>query len=145
MHQCYRQAAWFFGNCIANLIGGVVAYGIGNIGVSTINSWQLLFLFLGAITCALGFVTLILLPDRTDKTIFLNKTERKIAHQRIMKSKAGSNQTGVFVWSQAWLALRDPQTWCLFLYTFTVNLCNGGLTSVRATISTSLPLSYLTK
>ncbi|KAL3450360.1 major facilitator superfamily domain-containing protein [Aspergillus insuetus] len=141
--QPSRQAAWWFGNCIANLIGGVVAYGIGNIGVSTINSWQLLFLFLGAITCALGFVTLILLPDSTEKTIFLKKTERKIAHQRIMKSKAGSNQTGVFVWNQAWLALRDPQTWCLFLYTFTVNLCNGGLTSFNAIIIQGFGFSAL--
>ncbi|KAL3459466.1 major facilitator superfamily domain-containing protein [Aspergillus heterothallicus] len=132
--QPSRQAAWFFGNCVANLIGGVVAYGIGNIDVSTIKSWQLLFLFLGSITAAIGFVILVLLPDTPQKTIFLNKSERKIAHQRILKSKAGSNETGVFKWSQAWLALRDPQTWCLFLYTFTVNLCNGGITSFNAII-----------
>ncbi|KAL2810160.1 major facilitator superfamily domain-containing protein [Aspergillus granulosus] len=132
--QPSRQAAWFFGNCIANLIGGVVAYGIGNIGVSTITSWQLLFLFLGAITAAIGFVILVLLPDTPLKTIFLNQAERRIAHQRILKSKAGSNETGVFKWEQAWLALRDPQTWFLFLYTFTVNLCNGGITSFNAII-----------
>ncbi|KAL2872411.1 MFS transporter [Aspergillus lucknowensis] len=132
--QPSRQAAWFFGNCVSNLIGGVVAYGIGNIEIHTITSWQLLFLFLGAITAAIGFFVLVLLPDTPLKTIFLTKPERTIAHQRILKSKAGVNETGVFRWDQAWLALRDPQTWFLFLYTFAVNLCNGGLTSFSAII-----------
>jgi hypothetical protein len=43
---------------------------------------------------------------------------------------------GEFKPHQAWLALRDPQTWLLVLYTFCVNLWNGGVTSVR---SQSLP------
>ncbi|KAL4783345.1 MFS general substrate transporter [Aspergillus varians] len=141
--QPSRQSAWFLGNCVSNLIGGVVAYGIGNIEIHAITSWQLLFLFLGAITAAMSFFTLVLLPDTPRKTIFLNKAEREIAHHRILKSKAGSNETGVFNWDQAWIALRDPQTWFLFLYTFAVNLCNGGITSFSAIIIKGFGFSSL--
>ncbi|KAL5337525.1 MFS general substrate transporter [Aspergillus crustosus] len=104
--QPSRQAAWFFGNCISNLVSGVIAYGIGNLDIHTITSWQLLFLFL----------------------------DRNIAHHRVLKSRSGVNEGGVFKWDQAWLALRDPQTWFLVLYTFAVNLCNGGLTSFSGII-----------
>lgn len=124
------QSAWFFGNCVASLIGGVLAYGIGNINVYTITSWQLLFLFLGAITAVVALVMLVLLPDSIQKTVFLNKHERKVAEYRILKSKAGADETGVFKWDQAWIALRDPQTWLLVLFKFSTSICNAAITSV---------------
>ncbi|KAL4941184.1 major facilitator superfamily domain-containing protein [Aspergillus oleicola] len=62
-----REAtAWFFGNCISNLISGM-----------------LLFLSLGTVTTAIGFFILAILPDAPQKTIFLNQRERTIAHQGI--------------------------------------------------------------
>lgn len=75
----------------------MLAYGIGNIKVYTITSWQLLFLFLGAITAVVALVMLVLLPDSIQKTVFLNKHERKVAEYRILKSKAGADETGVFM------------------------------------------------
>jgi MFS family permease len=125
-----RQAAWFLGNCISTIIGGVVAYGIGTIRIHAIVNWQLLFLFLGAITTGISFFLIVLLPDSPQKAIFLTKTERPIAVQRTLSNKTGVMDGGEFKWNQAWLALRDPQTWFLVLYTFSVNLCNGGITSV---------------
>ncbi|GAB1208468.1 hypothetical protein APSETT445_007218 [Aspergillus pseudonomiae] len=130
--QPARQAAWFFGNCVSTVIGGVVAYGIGTIKVNAISSWQLLFLFLGAITAAISVFLVILLPDSPQKAIFLTKTERTIAVQRTLKNKTGVMDGGEFKWNQAWLAIRDPQTWFLVLYTFSVNLCNGGVTSIKS-------------
>ncbi|UDD58863.1 hypothetical protein AFCA_006286 [Aspergillus flavus] len=132
--QPARQAAWFFGNCVSTVIGGVVAYGIGTIKVNAIESWQLLFLFLGAITAAISIFLVILLPDAPQKAIFLTKTERTIAVQRTLKNKTGVMEGGEFKWNQAWLAVRDPQTWFLVLYTFSVNLCNGGVTSFSSII-----------
>lgn len=124
------QSAWFLGNCISTVIGGVVAYGIGSIEIYTIASWQLLFLFLGAITAGISFFLIVFLPDSPKNAIFLTNTERAIALQRTLKNKTGVMDAGSFKWGQAWLAIRDPQTWFLVLYTFCVNLCNGGVTSV---------------
>ncbi|KAJ5711791.1 hypothetical protein N7488_005947 [Penicillium malachiteum] len=128
-----RQGAWFVGNCIANIIGGVVAWGIGN-SASGIQSWRLLFIVLGAITSGYSVVLFFVLPDSPSKASFLTETERVIATQRTMKNKTGSSEDNSFKWGQVLDAAKDPQAWLLVLYTFCVNLCNGGLTSFSAII-----------
>lgn len=125
-----RQAAWYLGNCVANLISGVVVYGIGNITIHTIAQWQLIFLVLGAVTTSLAFWLVALLPDSPKNAIFLKEKERAIALQRTLKNKTGIMDVGTFKWNQVWMAFKDPQTWFLVLYNFCVNLCNGGITSV---------------
>lgn len=126
----HRQSAWFLGNCIASLISGVVVYGIGLIEIHTIAQWQLIFLILGAVTASLAFWLAFLLPDSPMKATFLSKTERAVAVQRTLKDKTGVMDNETFKWDQAFMAIKDPQTWCLVLYTFCVNLCNGGITTV---------------
>lgn len=133
----FRQSAWFFGNCIAVLIGGVIAYGIGTINTTVIAHWKLLFLILGAITSTYGLVLFVLLPDSPAKAIFLKPNERAIAVQRTLKNKTGVMDTGVFKWSQAVQAIKDPQTWLLALNSFASNLANGGLTSVSIYLDVS--------
>lgn len=108
----------------------MVAYGIGN-SASAIQSWRLLFLVLGAITAGYAIILFFILPDSPANASFLTKTERRIAVQRTLKNKTGTTQvTEAFEWSQVVDAAKDPQAWCLVLYTFCVNLANGGLTSV---------------
>ncbi|KAL4886717.1 major facilitator superfamily domain-containing protein [Aspergillus karnatakaensis] len=132
--QPTRQAAWFIGNGISNLVSGLIAYGIGNITLTSITNWQLLFLILGAVTVVVGTVIFIIIPDKPQKAIFLTKTERAIAIQRTIKNKTGVNDSGRWRWNQVWLTLRDPQTWCLFLYSISTNLANGGITSFSGLI-----------
>ncbi|GKZ37231.1 hypothetical protein AbraIFM66950_008688 [Aspergillus brasiliensis] len=141
--QPARQSAWFLGNCIATVIGGVVAYGIGSIKTDAVSSWQLLFLFLGAITAFISFFLIVLLPDSPNKAIFLTKPERAIAMHRTLANKTGVMDEGSFKWNQAWLAIRDPQTWFLVLYTFSVNLCNGGVTSFSSILINGFGFSQI--
>ncbi|KAJ5674310.1 uncharacterized protein N7477_004244 [Penicillium maclennaniae] len=132
--QPARQAAWFAGNSIATVIGGVVAYGVGKINISTVEHWQLLFLILGAVTAAYGIVLFAFLPNSPAKVIVLNKTESAIALQRTLKNKTGVMDSGSFKWNQVLMAIKDPQTWFLVLYTLCVNFCNGGITSFSSII-----------
>jgi MFS family permease len=125
-----RQAAWWIGNCIANTIGGVAAYGIGHIHSTSLVSWQLIFLILGAVTSAYAIVLYLFLPDSPTNAIFLKKHERAIAIQRTLENKTGILDAGKFQTKQVLLALKDPQAWLLVTYTFCVNLCNGGITTV---------------
>ncbi|KAL3475720.1 major facilitator superfamily domain-containing protein [Aspergillus californicus] len=142
--QPARQAAWFLGNCVSTIIGAVVAYGIGTIENAAVNSWQLLFLVLGTITAGMFFWLIFLLPDSPKKIVFLTKHEQAIVLQRTIANKTGTMDAGDFKASQAWLALRDPQTWFLVLYTFCVNLWNGGVTSFSSIIINSFGFSQLT-
>lgn len=139
--QPARQAAWFIGNSFANIIGGVVAYGIGKIHNSGVNSWQLIFLILGAVTASYALILFAFLPDSPAKVFFFSKTERAIAVQRTLENKTGVLDTGKFKWNQVRMALKDPQTWLLVLYTLCVNFCNGGLTSFAAIIITGFGFS----
>ncbi|KAJ5910649.1 hypothetical protein N7504_005292 [Penicillium tannophilum] len=132
--QPVRQSAWFFGNCIAVLIGPLIAYGIGHINAS-IAHWKLMFLILGAITSAYGVILSFLLPDSPIKAVFLKPNERVIAVQRTLKNKTGVLDNGKFKWSQARDAFTDPQVWLLVLNSFASNLCNGGITTFTSIIT----------
>ncbi|KAJ5281964.1 hypothetical protein N7478_007336 [Penicillium angulare] len=141
--QPVRQSAWFFGNCIAVLIGPLVAYGIGNISSAPIETWKLMFLILGAITSSYGIVLFWFLPDSPTKAVFLTQNERAIAIQRTIKNKTGVLDNGKFKWSQAADALKDPQVWLLVLNSFTSNLCNGGITTFTSIITAGFGFSDL--
>ncbi|RAH68824.1 MFS transporter [Aspergillus aculeatinus CBS 121060] len=135
--QPARQAAWFVGNCVANLIGGVTAWGIGN-AASSIQSWRLLFLVLGGITSGYAIFLLLVLPDSPSTAFFLSSNERRTATQRMLSNETVDVEEAPggakFHWNQVWESVQDPQAWCLVLYTFCVNLANGGLTSFSAII-----------
>ncbi|CAI7584145.1 hypothetical protein N7533_000366 [Penicillium manginii] len=133
--QPMRQSAWFFGNCIAVLVGGLIAYGVGNINTTAIEHWKLLFLILGAVTSCYAVVLFFFLPDSVDKAVFLTENERAIAVQRTITNKTGILDNNKFKWSQAVQALKDPQAWCLILNSLTSNLCNGGITTFTSIIT----------
>ncbi|EXJ90893.1 hypothetical protein A1O1_03999 [Capronia coronata CBS 617.96] len=141
--QPARQGAWWVGNAIANMIGGLVAYGVGKITTSSLDHWKLLFLILGSVTAAYGVVLFLLLPDSPTKAIFLNEKESQIALSRTIENKTGLLDDNKFVRQQAIDALLDPQLWLLFLYTFTVNLANGGLTSFSTIVIAGFGFSRL--
>ena len=118
------------GNSFANIFGGVVAYAIGKITTSPLENWRLLFLILGGITSAYAFLLYLFLPDSPDKAVFLNEEQQQIAVKRTLENKTGLLDSDNFVPRQVIDAFTDPQVWLLVLYTASVNLANGGLTSV---------------
>jgi MFS family permease len=121
---------WFAGNGVANIFSGVVAYGIGKIS-SPLATWRILFLILGGITAIYGIFLLFLLPDSPKQAKFLSSDERAMVLQRTLENKTGVMDEGKFKTHQMWEALRDPQAWLLAFYTLSVNIPNGGVTSVR--------------
>lgn len=95
---------------------------------SGLAAWRYLFLIFGAITALWGYVMLLLLPDTPSSALWLSSTEREMAvHRLVADGQAGMK--GTFRISQVIEALRDPAAWFLSLYTFSVNIANGGLTA----------------
>ena len=141
--QPLRQGAWWMGNSIANIFGGLVAYGVGEISTSNLEHWRLLFLILGAVTTAYSVVLFLFLPDSPTKAVFLKERDRQIAVNRTLENRTGFMDTDTFVTKQIWDAFTDPQTWLLFLYTASVNLANGGLTSFSAIVIKGFGFSNL--
>ena len=114
---------------MANVIGGVIGYGIGNIS-SSLAPWRALFLILGGITAAYSIILIFILPDSPARAKFLNSTEKSVALNRILENKTGIMDEGKYKRYQMLEAFKDPQAWLLVLYTISVNIPNGGITSV---------------
>jgi sugar phosphate permease len=124
------MCVWFIGNGVANLVAGLIAYGIGRI-TGSIASWRLLFIILGAFTVCWGMVLFFLLPDSPSKARFLTAEERVVALHRTIENKTGIMDENTYKLQHALEALKDPQAWLLALFMFSVNIANGGTTSVR--------------
>ncbi|CZR53396.1 related to permease of the major facilitator superfamily [Phialocephala subalpina] len=140
--QPSRMGVWFAGNGVANIFSGVIAYGIGKIS-SRLATWRILFLILGGITVAYGIVLLLLLPDSPKQAKFLNPKERAMVLQRTLENRTGVLDEGKFKICQMWEAFRDPQAWLLALYTLSVNIPNGGVTSFNSLIVAGFGFSRL--
>ena len=133
---------WFAGNCVANVIGGLVGYGIGNIS-SHLASWRLLFLILGGITTAYSVVLFLILPDTPAKAKFLTGAEKKIALHRVLENRTGIMDESQYKGYQVIEAFKDPQAWLLVLYTLSVNIPNGGVTAFASLIIAGFGFGHL--
>ncbi|KAJ5776814.1 allantoate permease [Penicillium odoratum] len=124
------------------MIGGLVASGIGH-SSSSLESWCLLFLVLGAVTSGYAIFLFFLLPHSPATASFLTPEERIIAAQRINIRNNADTESAQFQWSRIWDAAGDLQAWLLAFYTFYVNLYNGGISSFGAIIIAGFGYSNL--
>ena len=108
--QGSRVGTWFSFNGFAEIVGGLVAYGISK-GTATgqveLAGWRIMFLWTGLTTSFFGVLLLWFMPDSPLKARFLTPEERILAIERIR-----INQQGVgnhhFKLYQFKEALKDP-------------------------------------
>lgn len=115
--QGSRTGLWFSLNGFAQIVGGVVAYGIAKGTESSqtaLAGWRIMFLWTGLMTAAFGVLLFIFMPDNPLKARFLSPRERILVIERIR-----GNQQGVgnrhFKKYQFIEALKDPLVHALFL------------------------------
>ena len=92
--QGFRTSIWFSFNGFANVLGGLIAYGVakGSAGRhEAVASWKILFIVWGLVTVALGTSFILFMPDSPLTARFLSSTERRLAVERTR-----SNQQGIF-------------------------------------------------
>lgn len=125
--QPMRQGAWFMGNVMAGIVGGVTAYGLSHI--QSIAAWKAIYLIFGAITVLWSAAMFFLLPDTPASARFLSREDRAKAIKRVE-----ANMTGIK--SSEWKryqfleALGDVQVWLLVIVQMTGSISNGGVTNV---------------
>ncbi|CAK1366786.1 unnamed protein product [Cercospora beticola] len=137
--QGFRVSIWFCWNGIAQIIGGVVAYGIA-VGTekhpASLAGWQILFLATGLVTSAVGIVFLFTVPDNQMNARWLSKEDRVLALQRIRVNQQGVGNKH-FKMYQLREALTDPMVWGFALYALVADIPNGGLTNFFSQLITS--------
>ncbi|KAB8346098.1 hypothetical protein FH972_023146 [Carpinus fangiana] len=129
--QGFRTSIWFSFNGWAQIIGGLLAYGIA-VGVrkhgADIAGWQIIFMVTGLLTSAIGVLFYFIVPDNQLNARWLTKEERILAIERIRSNEQGvGNKHWKFY--QFKEALVDPKTWLFFFYSLMSDIPNGGLTN----------------
>lgn len=129
--QGRRTGVWFCFNGVAQIVGGLLAYGIARgtrLNGSSIAPWKIVFLVTGLATTAVGCVFLIFMPDNQLNARWLNTSDRRLAVERVR-----SNQQGIgnkhFKMYQLKEAFLDPFTWAFAFFSCTANIPNGGITN----------------
>lgn len=137
--QPLRQAAWFLGNCLAIIVGGLIAYGVGLIKHGALPNWKILFIIEGSITFGYGIFMFFTLPDSVQTAWFLNDEQKKVGIARALKNKTGdTGDDHQFKWAQVWDAVTDPQVISLSLANIVICMTAGALTAVS---SDGIPLT----
>ncbi|KAF2859504.1 putative MFS allantoate transporter [Piedraia hortae CBS 480.64] len=129
--QGLRVGIWFSFNGWAQILGGLLAYGIA-MGVkaheAAIAGWKIVFLATGLLTIALGIVFLFVVPDSQLNARWLTREERLLAIERIRINQQGVGNKH-FKWYQLREALTDPLAWSFFLFALVADIPNGGITN----------------
>lgn len=127
--QFLRTAIWFSSNGLGTIIGSSIAYGLAIRPHSyTLESWKVLFIVIGCITIAVGFMILIHIPDLPVKAWFLNAKQRKQVVLRIKSNQQGFGNRH-FKWHQFKEAIMDINTWIFFFFSVAFQIPNGALTN----------------
>lgn len=124
--QGTRVAIWGSFNGFAQVIGGVLAYGVsaGLGDDSTIPSWKVIFLIIGLFTMAIGILFLFFMPDNQMNAWFLSPQEKVVALERIRGNQQGVGNKHLKMY-QLKEALTDPFTWAIILFALAGDIPNG--------------------
>jgi ACS family allantoate permease-like MFS transporter len=125
--QGTRTGIWFSFNGFAQIVGGLVAYGIAT-GVqkngSEIQPWKIIFLVVGLLTSAVGCIFLYFMPDNQLNARFLTAEEKIMALERIRMNQQGVGNKH-FKMYQLIEALMDPMSWAFFFIALMSDIPNG--------------------
>ena len=92
--QGLRTGIWCSFNGFANVLGGLVAYGVaqGPFGRSVaLAGWKIVFLVWGLITMVMGIIFLLVMPDSPLKTRFLRGSEGRLVIERTRHNQQGED------------------------------------------------------
>lgn len=126
--QTNRNAIWYSTLGIVNMIGPLLAYGLGHIQSATLSRYQVIFLFCGAITVVYSVVVFLFMPDSPMEAKFLKHNEKLIAIERVR-----INQQGIasrkWRWDHVKESFLDPKTWLWFCMIFSISIPSGGIST----------------
>ncbi|PWI73896.1 MFS transporter [Purpureocillium lilacinum] len=116
-----RRVAWFYcGNALANMFGGLIAYGVlkdlsGNAGIA---GWRWLFIVEGVVTIGVSFVAAFVLPDYPATTRWLSDEEKAFAAWRLLVDVNEADELkATTIWQGVKLALLDYRLYIFVLFT----------------------------
>ncbi|KAL5356742.1 major facilitator superfamily domain-containing protein [Aspergillus floccosus] len=123
--QPLRMGIWFSFNGIAQIVGGLLAYGLGHIRVNNIAPWKWMFIVTAALSILWSIILFVLLPDSQLTAWFLKSNEDKHAAIEMVRQNNTGIHSKTFKREQLVEAFQDPKVWMLFVMALIWNIPNS--------------------
>jgi len=131
--QSLRSSFWLACNGFSSIIGALLAYGSGHVTNLAIPNWKLIYIIVGCMTIAWGFVILVYLPDGPHNAKQLSEYERQVAVWRVSSNRIGLKNKEIKVY-QIREACRDPKVYLVLLMGAAVGILNGGVVNFTSAL-----------
>ncbi len=102
---------------VAQIIGAILMYLIGQAPPMAIANWRVMFLVCGTFTIISGFIFIFCVPADGSQAWFFTESEKRIAVERLALDRATRDKSE-FNRAQMKEALTEAKTWILFLMAF---------------------------
>lgn len=104
---------------VANAFSAAMAYGIFQIQVAGLKSWQLLFIIQGLMTCLLAMVAWVWLPAGLESAWFLSEQEKEWVRERVNPGVSTRKRSAKVTWRDVVETARDWKLWFVLIF----NIC----------------------
>ncbi|EXJ95665.1 hypothetical protein A1O1_00787 [Capronia coronata CBS 617.96] len=108
--QPVRVAAWYGTNGLATIAASALSYGLGHIPSSTLEEWQIIFLFVGLVTIVSAPVVWWFLDNDIPSARFLTEQEKAQAIERLRANQTGTGSRE-FKWAHISELALEPKTY----------------------------------
>ncbi|KAH8899930.1 MFS general substrate transporter [Thozetella sp. PMI_491] len=112
-----RVAIWTSMSGVAQIVGAILMYLIGQAPPMAIANWRVMFLVCGTFTIISGVIFIFCVPSDGSKAWFFTEDQKRIAVERLALDR-GTRDKSSFDRAQMIEALSEPKTWILFLMAF---------------------------
>lgn len=108
--QPLRVACWYGTNGLATIVASALSYGLGHIPSATLESWQIIFLFVGLVTIVSAPFVYWKLDNDIPSARFLTEEEKPKAIERLRANQTGTGSRE-FKWPHLWELALEPKTY----------------------------------
>ncbi|KAH8653175.1 membrane transporter [Tricladium varicosporioides] len=110
-----RIGCWITCNALAQIVGALLMYGIGQNNNLTMAPWRIMFIVCGVLTSITGIIFYFLMPSGPETAWFLTPEERIAAGRRLASEHDGGDKTN-FSMPQLKEAALDFKSYAAFLF-----------------------------
>lgn len=103
---------WTTMSGVAQIIGAILMYLIGQAPRMSIENWRVMFLVCGAVTIISGWIFILCVPADGSEAWFLTEQQKRIAVERLARDRATRDKSD-FNLGQMVEALTEWRTWLL--------------------------------
>ncbi|KAI2471606.1 DNA-repair protein rad2 [Annulohypoxylon bovei var. microspora] len=130
-----RVGYLFVSAAISGALGGLLAYGIGQMaGIAGYSGWRWIFIIEGLPSIVIGVAAFFLLPNDIEHAYFLTPEEKKLATARHLRHYGFTESAAKFSKNDMMAAFKDWKIWLFCLGQFGVDTMLYGYSTFLPTI-----------